>query len=678
MNGPGIGPGNAPGGGSGAVSGQMEVRAVADTAAEVAEEFMRLVPSAYADGVSAPRDPGTEPEQIAFTIFSQGEESIENEFDLSALWIFWGQFVDHDLDLAPEQEGAEAELIKDAGPFSVRRSEYLDGTGEDGIPREQFNAITPLMDASNVYGSDLARQEALRSFEGGRLKTGGTVDGVALLPDATDVFGPDHIETEGFIAGDIRAQENSGLTAVHTLFVNEHNYWADRFAAAHPDWTDEEVFQHARAVIETLIQKITYEEFLPVLLGDALPAYEGYDPEVDPQVTTEFATAAFRFGHTSIPDLFTFVGEDGAQAAAPLPLFQAFETDAVIEENGISTLMRGLTEERSQKIDTKVVDSLNFLLFTEDGGLTGFSLPERNILRAYDHGIPGYLDVRAGVLGEADLPAPSSTDFSIITSDTQVQAQLAAVYDDVGQVDLWVGGLAEDHVPGTTMGPLFQAILADQFARVRDADPLFYPTREWADEDLREEVMATELSDVMMRSGGIEYVQRDALLASDRIGGTEGADYAKGAAERDLLVAGDGRDFVRGHEADDDIFGGDGHDTLYGGEDDDGLEGGAGRDKLRGGEGDDILAGGDGSDMLHGGPGADLFVFRAGEMGVDVIDDFEMGLDRISLEGYGASMEMLEIVAGDFLTEVLIGGDAVVQFWSLPAPLTEADIDFVA
>jgi len=104
--------------------------------------------------------------------------------------------------------------------------------------------------------------------------------------------------------------------------------------------------------------------------------------------------------------------------------------------------------ERSQKIDTKVVDSLNFLLFTEDGGLTGFSLPERNILRGRDHGIDTYLEVRARVVGDVDAAAlAGSADFSVITSDSAVQAQLAAVYPTVGEVDLWVGEAAPEKSP---------------------------------------------------------------------------------------------------------------------------------------------------------------------------------------------------------------------------------------
>lgn len=51
----------------------------------------------------------------------------------------------------------------------------------------------------------------------------------------------------------------------------------------------------------TLLQNIIYYEYLPALLGEELPAYKGYQPDVHPGVTHVFQAAAFRFGHTMIP-----------------------------------------------------------------------------------------------------------------------------------------------------------------------------------------------------------------------------------------------------------------------------------------------------------------------------------------------------------------------------------------
>ena len=627
----------------------------------------RLTAPAYADGTDAPTPIPVAADSVAFEVFSQGDADIPNSFDLSALWIFWGQFVDHDLDLNPEQEGADAELLKDAPPFSVIRSEFEHDA--DGV-RQQFNTITPEIDASNVYGSDLGRQEALRLGEGGRLLVTDAADGPDLLVTSDVAFGTGG---DTFVAGDIRAAENIGLTSIHTVWVNEHNHWAERFAAEQPGATDEEIFQQARAVVESLIQKITYEEFLPVLLGDALPEYAGYTG-VDTQITTEFSTAAYRFGHTSIPDRFVYLGEDGDMVGEPDPLFDAFDTGAPLIENGLAPTLRGLLEERSQAIDTKVVDSLNFFLFTPDGGLSGFSLPERNILRGNDHGIDTWLNVRAQVVGDVDPAALSgSTDFSVISSDPDVQADLAAVYDSVDQVHLWVGGLAEDYVPGTTLGVTFQMIQADVFARVRDGDPFFYLNREWTDQNVLEEILDTSLADVLMRSGGIDAVQRDAMLASDRQGGTDGCDLLIGDAGRDLLIGFDGRDLLRGKAGEDDLFGGDGRDLLRGGRGDDGLNGGDGSDDLGGGRGNDILAGGDGRDSLRGGRHDDQFVFVAGERGVDRVLDFGRGDDVLVVKGFDAAFEDVTLRDRCHATLVEVDGVRIAKLIGVDAHDLSAD-----
>ena len=84
-----------------------------------------------------------------------------------------------------------------------------------------------------------------------------------------------------FLAGDVRANEQVGLTALHVLFVREHNRWVSILAGEHPDWNGEQLYQEARRLVGAEMQVITYREFIPALLGpDALPPYNGYNPAV--------------------------------------------------------------------------------------------------------------------------------------------------------------------------------------------------------------------------------------------------------------------------------------------------------------------------------------------------------------------------------------------------------------
>ena len=67
--------------------------------------------------------------------------------------------------------------------------------------------------------------------------------------------------------GDGRASEQPGLTAIHTIFMREHNRVADGLRAVNPGWEDERIYQQARRIVNAEYQHITYKEFLPRILG---------------------------------------------------------------------------------------------------------------------------------------------------------------------------------------------------------------------------------------------------------------------------------------------------------------------------------------------------------------------------------------------------------------------------
>ena len=93
-----------------------------------------------------------------------------------------------------------------------------------------------------------------------------------------------------YCKGDIRANEQIGLIAMHTLFVREHNRLADLISSHYPDTDDEQIYQLARKIVSAEIQAITYKEFLPALLGPYAPdlgSYTGYDASVDPTLANE-------------------------------------------------------------------------------------------------------------------------------------------------------------------------------------------------------------------------------------------------------------------------------------------------------------------------------------------------------------------------------------------------------
>lgn len=65
-------------------------------------------------------------------------------------------------------------------------------------------------------------------------------------------------------------------------------------------------------------------------------------------------------------------------------------------------------------------------------------------------------------------------DFTEITKDTEVSRKLKELYKEIDNIDLWVGGLAEDHLPGSELGETFQTIFLEGILRIRDGDRLWY------------------------------------------------------------------------------------------------------------------------------------------------------------------------------------------------------------
>ena len=101
-----------------------------------------------------------------------------------------------------------------------------------------------------------------------------------------------------------------------------------------------------------------------------------------------------------------------------------------------------------------------------------------------------------------------------------------------------------------------------------------------------------------------------------------------------------------------------GSDILHGGEGSDWLAGGAGNDVLGGGPGADLLEGGPGNDLLRGGEGDDVYLLRAGDSGIDRIED-AAGSNRLAMPDAGSG-EIGGFLAGDDLWVTVDGAPAAI------------------
>ena len=434
--------------------------------------------------------------------------------NLSSFVYSWGQFLDHDITATPgSEEAVPIPVPYDdpvfTTPIKFNRSAGREGTGEYD-PRQQSNNITAWIDGSGVYGSDRERADWLRTFHGGKLKMskGGllpynTIDGEKDSP--VDPHAPEmaneHRLPKVFVAGDERANEQPGLTSLHTLFVREHNRLCDEFLKL--GYTnDEDNYQTARALVAAYIQAITYNEYLPAL-GIKLDPYYGYNPGVRPDIMNIFATAAFRYGHSNVEDEI-FLAEDDYFVSQTVSLDRAFFTTSVVEENNIQPILLGLVTQQQRETDLSVIDNLRNFLFSPAPNSPGLDLAALNIQRGRDHGLPDYNTVRTYFLGK---PATTWDD---ITTNYELQEKMRAAYgNNLNDIDLWVGLLAEDHIPGGEVGPTMARIIKEQFERFRDGDRFYYEIDPvviaWG-ENLNRDV---KLSTIMWRNLDAYYIPYD-------------------------------------------------------------------------------------------------------------------------------------------------------------------------
>lgn len=448
--------------------------------------LQRLTPSAYSDGVSALAGSARVSARVISNdvVNQDAGETLPNPLSGSDFVWQWGQFLDHDMDLT---DGAE-----EAANIAIPSGDIFfdpDGTGtvemgfnralfdpDTGItaanPREQENEITSWIDGSMIYGSDDTRNAAIRvGSDSPYMKVS---DG-NLLPfnadSLTNANGFITDPTQLFLAGDIRVNEQLALAAMHTLWVREHNRLAAELERDFPGNTGDEIFELTRRLVIAKLQIITVEEWLPAFLGpNALPAYTGYDASLNPSVYNGFSAAAFRLGHSMLNDQLLRLDANGDEIeGGHVDLASAFFTAPMLltSETSVDPIFRGLATQTHQAVDAKVTNALRNFLFGAPGD-GGLDLPALNIQRGRDHGLPDYNTVRAA------MGLPRVLSFDDISSDATAVAALAASYTSVDDIDLWVGGLSEDAVSGSHLGPLFQAIVVRQFTELRDGDRFWY------------------------------------------------------------------------------------------------------------------------------------------------------------------------------------------------------------
>lgn len=526
--------------------------------------FRRVLQPIYENGFSSPIGwekgrlyygyPKPSARLISTTLIATHKVTSDN--GITHMVMQWGQFLDHDLDHALPAVSSESwdgidckKSCDNAAPcfpmdvprndprvnnrrcIDFIRTSAVCGSGATSIlwgsftPREQLNQLTSYMDASQVYGYDDALARDLRDLttDHGLLREGPIIPGhKPLLPYASGQFvdcrrNPIESTINCFVAGDIRANEQVGLLAMHTIWLREHNRIARSLRDMNPQWNGEKLYQEARKIVGAEMQHITYQQWIPhVFDGTAeelLGSYRGYDSNLDASVSNVFATAALRFGHTLIqPRLERFNESFQSIPQGPLKLRDAFFSPwRLVEEGGVDPLMRGMfaTAAKLKLPEENLNTELTEQLF-RTAHAVALDLAAMNIQRGRDHALPGYLEWRrfcnmSHVETFEDLVGEIRS--------AKVRQKLRELYGHPGNIDVWVGGVLEDQLPNAKVGPLFKCLLLEQFRRTRNGDRFWYENPTVFKPEQLAQIKQTSLARILCDNGdNINRIQPNVFL----------------------------------------------------------------------------------------------------------------------------------------------------------------------
>ncbi|KAJ8305370.1 hypothetical protein KUTeg_015915, partial [Tegillarca granosa] len=323
-----------------------------------------------------------------------------------------------------------------------------------------------------------------------------------------------------FRAGDPRANEHLALTAMHTLWMREHNRLAKELLELNQHWDGNMLYHETRKIIGAQMQHITYTHWLPHIIGregmEKLGSYKGYDPTINPSISNEFATAAMRFGHSLVqPIIFRLNSSFYPIPEGNLPLHKAFFSPyRLLEEGGIDPLVRGMFATSAKKrMPSEMMNSeLTEKLFAL-ANVVGQDLAALNIQRGRDHGLPFYNEYRR--ICNLSV-ATTFEDFRNEIQDRRIREKLQALYRHPDNVDLFVGGMSETPLEGAKVGPTFICILVDQFRKLREGDRFWYENPGIFSPEQLTAIKQVSLAGVICESSdSINKVQRNVFLRAD-------------------------------------------------------------------------------------------------------------------------------------------------------------------
>ncbi|PAV59662.1 hypothetical protein WR25_21255 [Diploscapter pachys] len=262
-------------------------------------------------------------------------------------------------------------------------------------------------------------------------------------------------------------------TALYTIWMRQHNNIARSLKKINSGWNDDRLFEESRRIVIAQIQHITYNEFIPALIGKSqlktrglVLRNTGYDSSFDMKLIHQtFNVFASTLGwiffglYPNVIDL-NFNGQH--------PFNMIYENPSLVQSSRkFQALIDFLASSPILSPGLHIQQNVNNLFGDKNHNLTIFEYVIQ--LSRYNR-IPSYGKWRE----YCNLPqAIAFQDTSHFRPDVNIET-LSSFYESPSDMDLLIGLLAESPEIGSLYGPTFGCIFSEQMKNVKTGDRFWY------------------------------------------------------------------------------------------------------------------------------------------------------------------------------------------------------------
>ncbi|XP_066153356.1 uncharacterized protein [Euwallacea fornicatus] len=397
--------------------------------------FLRLVAPDYADGKSSPRQSGTsqrlpnplEVSAILQSIPAQSHESV------TSLLGAWSELLLHDLamtgnlknqdccsDNAPAHPECYAKLGNGECKEYMRTLPSMDVDQCSFVYRNQMNLASSFLDGSAVYGNTRVQMESLRTYDQGLVN----------------------------MSACLSCQSN----ALYSAILKEHNRIAANLAVLNKHWDDETLFLESRRIVIAEIQHITYNEFLPTILGQ--------ETIVSSELSLKPHGRFSKYSSSRRAGVFNEV------AMTALPALLSMLPSSLLSKtaDSFADMIDILISEPAQNPSMHI--SVPLRANWDTSGLF--------VHMGRDHGIPGYVKIVQFCKNQTFPKTLKFEDLKAYHIKPEYIKALKYLYNNTEDIDLLAGVLLETPLPGAIVGPTLNCLIKEQFISLKKSDRFWY------------------------------------------------------------------------------------------------------------------------------------------------------------------------------------------------------------